>query len=79
MPKSDINGVFEEIVAVIFGGQEVGTYCEPTTEKCGQAGADCAENPGCVEVPARHGKVLVVIEEEGLHEPHRSVNLGPTW
>lgn len=71
MPPLDINRVFEEIVAVVLGREKVGTYCEPTTEQCCEAGTDCAEDPGYIEVPARDGKELIIVEEEG-HETHSS-------
>lgn len=78
MSDLDIDRILEEIVAVVFGGEEVATCYECTTEQRGKAGADCAEEPGGVEIPARHGKVLVVIVKEGLDVQHASVNsLGP--
>lgn len=74
MPLLDTDRILEKIVAVVFRGKEVTTRYECTTNQGGEASTDCTQEPGGVKIPARDGKVLVIVVEKGLKMPHGSAN-----
>lgn len=64
--SSDIEGILEEVVAIVFRREEIGGGSQTTDEEGRDASTDGAKDERGIKVPAGNREVLVVVVEERL-------------